>query len=76
MSCVKQERLNIRPHNDVVLKIRYITGFFIALKHVISPKKLELSGSTKICDIINSVSLTSSDAICYVFEHLTSPKIL
>ncbi len=32
MSCVKQEFLNIRPHNDVVLKIRYITGFFIALK--------------------------------------------
>jgi len=30
----------------------------------------------KICDIIFSGSLVAGDAICYLFEHLTSAEFL
>jgi hypothetical protein len=46
------------------------------MKFWISPTKLELSEAIKIYDIIFSGFQAAGDAICYVFEHMTSPKFL
>jgi hypothetical protein len=62
----------INHHSKNIVDINI--AFYAIPKFLISPK-LELSGSTKICGIFPSTQ-TAGDAICYVFEHLTSPKIL
>jgi hypothetical protein len=45
-------------------------------KPVITPTKLKLSIGRKVYDIIFPGSQAAGDAICYIFEHLTSTEFL
>ena len=47
MCCVKQELLNIRPHNDVLF-FSYVTDLFAIQKVVISNKATILAGQKKM----------------------------
>jgi hypothetical protein len=46
------------------------------MKMQFTPTNRQILEAQKVFDIIHAVSLTSGADICYIFEHLTSPKFL